>query len=61
MIFFMAQPFSMGWIEVTGDIVLQELSVFTGSDTPVVPEPGSLPLLGIGLLGLVGFGRQRKR
>ena len=34
---------------------------FTLAKTAVVPEPGSLPLLGMGILGLLNTGRRRRR
>lgn len=56
---------------IGGDVSMSEVSNFTGSwsvnhsgtkvkhDTAPIPEPGSMMLLGTGLLGLVGYGKVR--
>jgi hypothetical protein len=36
-------------------------TTFTGEVVVTVPEPGSLAILGIGLIGLAGFYRRRTR
>ncbi|HNG34964.1 MAG: PEP-CTERM sorting domain-containing protein [Nitrosomonas sp.] len=36
-------------------------AVHSGDVGAQVPEPGTLALMGLGLMGLLGFGRQQRR
>lgn len=36
-------------------------TVHSGDVGAQVPEPGTLALMGLGLMGLLGFGRQQRR
>jgi hypothetical protein len=49
-----------GTISYTGDPTITGMTASTALDVPTIPEPGTLILLGSGLLGLVPFARRRR-
>jgi hypothetical protein len=49
-----------GTITYTGDPTITGMTASTSLDVPTIPEPGTLVLLGSGLLGLVPFVRRRR-
>jgi len=49
------------WNTINGSVLTGFHFSVNGGDPPAVPEPSTLLLLGSGLLGLVGYGRERMR
>lgn len=62
LVFFLAAIFSINFI-ITGNVFASPFSniinIFYKDSAASIPEPATMFLLGIGLIGIAGFGRKK--